>query len=738
MIKKTLLAVSLSLAASTASAAFWDDAIDWVKDTAEDAVDTFSDIGEDVIDFFGSAEKVLGQAGALVVSSITNIVDGRDLSPDPKITEFQQSWTWKALKHQRRLEQHTPLSQSSMMGSHNTYNSKEYTDADSYLDPQHEHTIYDQLRLGISFIELDAHWTAHAHGDPTDWGKDILLCHSGIGASIGDWHVGCGLTDRKYRWGLQEVRNWLADPKNGDEVIILYIEDHTDGHHSNLYSDLIGSIGPSIYQSEGCKAIPDSLSKADVLNAGKQVIVRIDSDCSSNSGIANMTFTEMGEISRKWEDATGVSAIIGATGADVTADITPADIRQYQKEGKNLINLDSLTYDDGHLDAAVWSWDRNEPNNHAGVQNCAVQWSNGRWDDAQCDRTYFFACENTQNGSWSLSTYQGQWSEGHEACAALGDNYEFSVPTNSPANEALKAEKGGQTHVWLNYNDQNQEGYWVGKQKPVVLSFRMIRNVRTGSCIDLPEAKNGKSLSIKRCYGNPHQRWQYANGFFVSALGKCMDNRGKTYDSDAKIGVWDCVDHDNLRFDWVGKTIRSRHDSNIAIDAWGSGHHGLSINQNVANPGSRDQQFVWSEYRDIADEHNTDTYRNIVGKRDTLCMVVKDGVISNQQNVVLGECTNEGHALWRYDTQKKRFHLKANDNYCLAHGDASDAKNYGKVVINTCVDDNHHRWALDGRKIRNVYNQNYVIDSSDDHLGADVIQYWHHGGENQQWRWLNF
>ena len=738
MLKKTLLSASLLMAASGAQAGFWDDAVDWVKDRAEDVADTFSDIGEEVIDFFGSAEKVLGQAGALIVSSVSNIVDGRDLSPDPKITEFQQSWTWKALKHQRRLEQHTPLSQNSMMGSHNTYNSEEYTDFDSYLDPQHKHTIYDQLRLGISFIELDAHWTAHAHGDPGDWGNDILLCHSGIGAEIGDWHLGCSLTDRKYRWGLQEVRNWLADPQNGDEVIILYVEDHTDGRHKNLYNDLMGTIGASIYHSGGCKGIPDTLTKADVLNAGKQVIVRIDSDCSSYSGLANMAFTDMGNISRKWEDATGVSAIIGATGAEVTADITPADIRDYHKQGRNLINLDNITYNDGHLEAAVWSWDKNEPNNYNANQHCAVQWGNGRWDDTQCDRIDYFACENIADGSWSLSNYQGKWSEGHEACKALGDEYEFSVPTNSPANEVLKDAKAGIERVWLNYSDLEQEGYWVGKEKPVVLSFRMLRNIRTGSCIDLPEAKKGESLKVKRCYGNAHQRWQYSNGFFVNALGKCMDNRGKTYDDDAKIGAWDCVDSDNLRFDWVGNTIRSRHDNNIAIDVWGSGHHGLSINQKQANPGSRDQQFVWSQYRDISDLSNNGEYRNIVGKRDTLCMVVKGNELANQQNVIMGECKNSAYALWRYDEVSKRFHLKADEGFCLAHGDASDAKNHGKVVINECVNNNNHRWLLDGRKIRNIHNLNYVIDSSDDHVGANVIQYSHHGKENQQWRWLNF
>ena len=131
---------------------------------------------------------MLASAGALAMSSTP---------PSDPINDFQNSWAGKALAHQRSIDMNSPLADNSMLGSHNTYNSSVYSDPTRYLDPQQKHSIYDQLRIGARFIELDAHWTAHTHGWPWEWGTDLLLCHSGIGTEWGDLHVGCSLTDRR-------------------------------------------------------------------------------------------------------------------------------------------------------------------------------------------------------------------------------------------------------------------------------------------------------------------------------------------------------------------------------------------------------------------------------------------------------------------------------------------------------------------------------------------------------------
>ena len=130
------------------------------------------------------------------------------------------------------------------------------------------------------------------------------------------------------------------------------------------------------------------------------------------------------------------------------------------RNGRNLVNLDNITHNDGRLEGAIWSWDRNEPNNAGGNQDCAVQWTNGRWDDANCSASFHFACKSNQDGSWNLSSYRGSWTSGEQACRDLAGNYRFAAPASSQDNEALKAVKGGVTHVWVNASDRAQEGVW--------------------------------------------------------------------------------------------------------------------------------------------------------------------------------------------------------------------------------------------------------------------------------------
>jgi len=392
---------------------------------------------------------MLASAGALAMSSTP---------PSDPITDFQNSWAGKALTHQRSIDMNSPLADNSMLGSHNTYNSSVYSDPTRYLDPQQKHSIYDQLRIGARFVELDAHWTAHTHGWPWEWGTDLLLCHSGIGTEWGDLHVGCSLTDRRVSDGVQEVANWLND--NPQEVIILYFEDHTDGHHQELLNILNSKLNGKIYASNGCKSIPSNLTKAQVRAAGKQVVLWKDGGCSDNSGMKNLAFTGLGDIGRTWEDRTAVGAIGAFFTGGAVSRIESADVVQAFKNGVNIVNLDKLTYNDGRMAAGVWSWDNGEPNNYNGNQDCAVQWGNGRWDDADCNNNHHFACEDN-NGNWAISAWAGRWTDGAQACSQLGGSYHFAVPTNSKANEALKAVKGGMSHVWLNASDRAQEGKWV-------------------------------------------------------------------------------------------------------------------------------------------------------------------------------------------------------------------------------------------------------------------------------------
>jgi len=393
-------------------------------------------------------------AVSLLISAAASAMSAKP--PADPIADFQNSWAGQALAHQRNLDVNSAIVDNNILGSHNTYNSKVYQTAIRYIDPQQKHSIYDQLRIGARFIELDAHWTAQTHGNVWTWGPDLLLCHSGIGASMGDLHVGCSLTDRFVKDGMVEVANFLNE--NPEEVIILYIEDHTDGHDQELLNVLNDTLGNKIYASNGCGSIPDSLTKAKVRAAGKQIVLW-KGGCSANSGMSQLAFTGLGNVDRIWEDRTAVGAI-GAffTGGSVDK-IEAGDVTQVFKNGGNIVNLDNLTYNDGRMAAGIWSWDVNEPNNAGGNQDCAVQKENGRWDDAACIEMKYVACQ-ASDGSWAVSRTTATWLVAPAACGLLGLGYEFSVPTNSQDNEALKAAKAGIADVWLNASDRKTEGQW--------------------------------------------------------------------------------------------------------------------------------------------------------------------------------------------------------------------------------------------------------------------------------------
>jgi hypothetical protein len=390
------------------------------------------------------------------------------------IDAFNDSWQGKALDLQRGLDNNAPIKDNNILGTHNTYNSEVYRACNfsvgcRYLDPQQKYSIKDQLRMGARFIELDVHWTAKMES-LFSYPKRLLLCH-GV----------CSLNDKYATEGFNEIKDWLNDSGNSDEVIILYIEDASDGHHSDLYNQLNDRFGAKIYASGGCSSIPDSLTKAQVLAAGKQVILWKDGGCSSNSSMANQAFTGLGNVGRIWEDATTLGSIAELFDGGIDS-ISASEVREGFATGANIINLDDLVMDDGRIEAAIWSWGVNEPNN-ANNEDCAAQTGSGRWNDANCNNNYAFACEDS-SGNWAIpNATTGIWSDGDNVCSALGGTFQFSVPTNSQANQVLKAAKEAEGYdtVWLNYDDRSTEGDWAGVQLDIFvghknLAFRSAHN----------------------------------------------------------------------------------------------------------------------------------------------------------------------------------------------------------------------------------------------------------------------
>lgn len=487
MIKNTKAAIALAAGMSLSGAAqagWWDDVTDWVdnavEDTgnwiegaAEDSVDWVSGAWEDSVDWTSGAWNSVedfyaevrnaagtaisyGEGGINTVALIVgNAVESTVSNYDYGINT--NDWRVRALRLQNKIDHQETLDQALFLGTHNSYNAKEYSTSFSYLDPNHYMSMYDQLDAGMVSLEIDVHEFTKANSFWVwEWSTELTLCH---GQSQ---HEGCSTYDRALLEGLSEIELWLS--RNPEDVILIYLEDHMDGQYDKAIKFIDATIGRSIYRPEanvGCQEIPrTSLSKQDVLDSGKQVILYAGGAvCSAPVEWQNMAFSG-GTGKRSFEDRTGLSSIWGAAGDGIQAN----EMATLMEEGHNWIGLDMLGYaDTDRITAAIWSWDVNEPNN-SGNQDCAVQWGNGRWDDANCDGHKYFACEN-DNGDWLVTNATGPWSQGEAICENESQGeYHFSVPTSYIKNQKLIQAKAnvGVSDAWLAYSDLDNEGSWQG------------------------------------------------------------------------------------------------------------------------------------------------------------------------------------------------------------------------------------------------------------------------------------
>lgn len=99
------------------------------------------------------------------------------------------------------------------------------------------------------------------------------------------------------------------------------------------------------------------------------------------------------------------------------------------------------------------------------------------------------------------------------------------------------------------------------------------------------------------------------------------------------------------------------------------------------------------------------------------------------------ECSNKQWQQWAYDEANQFIRNNQNPDYCLSHGDASLAIEGAAVKMALCSDLDDHRWIMDGNVIRNIYNQNIVLDAFGASNGSQVGQWSFHGGNNQRWYW---
>ena len=401
-----------------------------------------------------------------------------------EIENFENHWIHRALTLQRGLDMNAPLSQSTFIGTHNSYNASAYSNLGSYWDPNQVYNLRDQLRMGIRAMELDVHAYFSTDGWPWEWGYELLLSHAQ------DNHVGASTFDRTFAEGLSEIMNWLNKPENSNEILLIYIEEHVDNEFNEAVDIINRYMGSKVYRpaSGGCEGVPMDISKNDLLAAGKQIIIITDG-CHNNNfnswvfgGMADLrngyptgsvanfrNYPDCGGsfgrgdydnyILRYYEDRTTLSDIFGNPGEP----ITPNRMRELLRCGVNMPGMDKVEPFDGRLNNAVWSWASNEPNDYGSGEDCAESRSDGRFNDMPCATIQPSACRNPDTGEWYVTNQSVSWTQAAATCAQeTGGDFVFDVPQSGYDNELLKEAKAAQgaSRVWLNYSDRSSEGFW--------------------------------------------------------------------------------------------------------------------------------------------------------------------------------------------------------------------------------------------------------------------------------------
>src|SRR3990167_1162540 len=432
----------------------------------------------------------------IIIFLICNLFISPALYSSEKIDHYV--WLKKALKLQREIDLHAPLNEATFIGTHNSYNSKFYANPVRYIDPNQLLSITGQLESGVRSIEFDVHWTAN-----NKLVLDLLLCHGNTK------HIGCSLFDRHVMDGLKELRDWLR--ANPNEIVLLYIDRYLDGHEPRLAALLDDYLGNYIYKpavlrsshsSADCLSLPTHLTKADILKAGKQLII-VTKGCDRSNAYYyeqnqfkqiwnDYVFAGIGDIPRKYYtfiDATitnftsypdcGKSTIfhpdlfhtsVWRIYEDRTLN---GSIGHPQKKihfkivselmhcGINWPTMDKVDKNDSRLNATIWSWMPEYPK--TGDGHCAIYKIDQGFENIPCEQIKAgYACQEEKTHDMKAISIIGTWSSGESTCQLLaGKNWHFAVPINATQLDKLKISMNAtllQTS-WLNYVEDEQ-GSW--------------------------------------------------------------------------------------------------------------------------------------------------------------------------------------------------------------------------------------------------------------------------------------
>jgi hypothetical protein len=372
-------------------------------------------------------------------------------------------WVQASLASQYELGSSLGSRNAPWVGTHNSFNSPaEMGLTLSSRDANQQIDLTDQLDQGMRSLELDLHWFP----SPQSGGMAPVVCHAA------DLHAGCTI-EKPLSAVLPEITGWLRQPAHGDQVILLYLEDHLDDETgydtaAGIVRDELGDLLYAPPVGGGCTDLPGSLSRDQVRAAGAQVV--IVSDCGVGGGWPTVAFSwndhregqlhdytdypqcgpdytaaeYQAHLIRYYEDSTNLSAVAGDPGDRIDT----AGAAALARCGVDLIGFDQLVENDPRLAALVWSWAPGQPSKGG----CALARVSrhrpfGRWVSRPCGQLRRAACR--AGHVWKVTDTRSGAAAAARQCRAEGGR--FAVPRTGREGQDLRVamRRAGAHSVWL-------------------------------------------------------------------------------------------------------------------------------------------------------------------------------------------------------------------------------------------------------------------------------------------------
>ncbi|MEE2743243.1 MAG: lectin-like protein [Bdellovibrionota bacterium] len=358
-------------------------------------------------------------------------------------------WITKTIKFQRELQADLPINQIGVLWIHNSYNNRN----DGYTFPNHKYSLTDLLDLGARVFEVDPHFI----------GKRLRLCHGEYN------HLGCSPLDRLYFNIIEEFNLWIRKKENQNEVVVLKIQDQSDGHKDLLEKPLNHHLKDLILRPSDLKTTRYPTLN-EIRKAGKRVMILGGPFSYSFPQKGKRTkvklfdgkfcqFKQDEEVlwkhdptfdngrSENWQsvnwDATRYFRFYN--GEKETGKITPQLVRKLVECNITGLEIDMMS--PAHAREFIWTWEKGEPKNWGQKKNCAVITKKGRWRSEDCQRKLPFACQDRNyKGLWKISRYRGSFHEGEKACPR---GTTFAHPQNGWENARLY-KNNSFTNAWIN------------------------------------------------------------------------------------------------------------------------------------------------------------------------------------------------------------------------------------------------------------------------------------------------